>query len=89
MYFLKYILVLSCILKLNEALKKCSEKHEVLSACFIGEKIYANPVPARLETWIYLNEIIKIDGDENSFSVHVELTTYWTDPRIGLSSGKE
>ena len=89
MYFLKYILVLFCILKLNEALEKCSEKNEILSACFIGEEIYANPVPARLETWIYLNEIIKIDGDENSFSVHVELTTYWTDPRIGLSNGKE
>ena len=89
MCFLKCILILFCILKLNEALKKCSEKHEVLSACFIGEKTYKNPVPARLETWLYLNEIIKIDGDENSFSISVELITYWTDPSLALSSGKE
>ena len=89
MYFLKHILVLSCILKLNEALRKCSEKFEVLSACYLGEDTYAKPLPARLETWLYLNEIIKIDGDGNSFSIHVELTTYWTDPRVALSSGKE
>ena len=70
-----------------QALKSCSEKHEYLSICLIGEKNYDAPVPARLETWLYLNEIIKIDGDENSFTIHVELITYWTDPRLTLSSG--
>ena len=89
MYISKYLLVLSCTLNLIQALKRCSEKHEVLSVCLIGEDIYAGPVPAQLETWLYLNEIIKIDGDENSFSIHVELLTSWTDPRLALSSGKE
>ena len=87
MYSLNYMLILFCTLKLNEALKSCSEKHEVLSICLIGEKNYAAPVPAHLETWLYLNEIIKIDGDENSFTIHVELITYWTDPRLTISSG--
>ena len=89
MYFLKYMLVLSSSLNLIQALKSCSEKHEVLSICWTGEDNYADPVPAQLETWLYLNEIIKIDGDENSFSIHVELLTSWTDPRLALSSGKE
>lgn len=89
MYILKHMLVLSCTLNLIQALKKCSEKHEVLSICLKGENNYADPVPAQLETWLYLNEIIKIDGDENSFSIHVELITYWTDPRLALSSEKE
>ena len=89
MYFLRYILVLSCILKINEALKNCSETHDMLSVCLIGDKNYEDPVPAHLETWLYLNEIIKINGNENSFSIHVELITYWKDPRLALSSGKE
>ena len=89
MHFLRCILVLSCILKLNEALKSCSETHDMLSVCLIGDKNYEDPVPAHLETWLYLNEIIKIDENENSFSIHVELITYWKDPRLALSSGKE
>ena len=62
MHFLRYILVLSFILKINEALKSCSETHDMLSVCLIGDKNYEDPVPAHLETWLYLNEIIKIDG---------------------------
>ena len=76
-------------LNLGEAtLRNCSEKHDQQDICMNGEEDYSYPLPVVLETWLYLNEIIKIDGNENSISMSVELITYWTDPQLGLSDDK-
>ena len=51
--------------------------------------LYHHPLPATIETELYLNEIVKIDGDQNSITISIELITYWNDPRIGLSNGND
>ena len=83
------ILLIICLLKYNLSLKSCTEKHEKVAVCFTNIEGYVEPIPADLETWLYLNEIIKIDGDQNAFEIHVELTTYWSDPGLALSDGSE
>jgi len=51
--------------------------------------LYQYPLPATIETELYLNEIVKIDGDQNSITISIELITYWNDARIGLSNGND
>ena len=71
-------------------LEKCSDvQNEVkIEICLIeGQDRYVEPTPAILDTTFYLNQIIKIDGKDNLISIHVNLITSWTDPRIDLSSG--
>ena len=89
MYYLKHFWILLSISNLGKALKSCSEHHKILSVCLISEENYEDPIPAYLETWLYLTEIIEINENENSFSISVELVTYWTDPRLALSNSKE
>ena len=73
-------------------LEKCSDvQNEVkIKICLIkGQDRYIEPIPAVLDTTFYLNQIIKIDGKDNFISIHVNLITSWTDPRISLSSDNE
>ena len=73
-------------------LEKCSDvQNEVkIEICLIeGHDRYVEPTPAVLDTTFYLNQIIKVDGKDDSISIHVNLVTSWTDPRIALSSDNE
>ena len=85
------VLIAICLFGFIEGgLEKCSDvQNEVkIEICLIeGQDRYVEPTPAVLDTTFYLNQIIKIDGKDNFISIHVNLVTSWTDPRIALSSG--
>ena len=83
-------LIAICLFDFIEGgLEKCSDvQNEVkIEICLIGQDRYIEPIPAVLDTTFYLNQIIKVDGKDDSISIHVNLVTSWTDPRIDLSSG--
>ena len=83
-----YILVIvTYFIKSNYAkLRACSDENiEYLELCHKGEK-YVHPIPAVLTTMLHLNQIIKIDGNENSITVHMEFISSWKDPGISLSN---
>ena len=89
MYLFLSLFIIFCNFKQNVGIKNCSEPHKKLSICVKSIKNYDDPVPANLKTVLYLNEIIKIDGNENLFSISVELTTIWSDPNLFPSNGEE
>ena len=82
------VLIITCFLKLSSAdLRRCLDKKDKkIELCFNGED-YVHPLPAVVESILYLNKIIKIDGDGNSISIHMELITFWRDPGLSLSNG--
>ena len=82
------LVIALCFFNFTSAeLKRCLDKNDKkLELCFNGED-YVHPIPAVLDTYLYLNKIINIDGDGNSISIHMELITYWSDPGLSLSNG--
>ena len=88
LYTLLVLNIICLFFKLSSAdLRRCLDKNDnKIELCFNGED-YVHPLPAVLDTWLYLNKIIKIDGDGNSISIHMELITFWRDPGLSLSNG--
>ena len=92
MHIKKWLLVILCLFKLNlsKFLMSCSDpRNEENSICFTDETGYSGPSPVSLDVAIFLKDIISIDQDRNSISVHMDLMTSWTDLGLGLSEGPE
>jgi hypothetical protein len=60
-----------------------------LDICVIGNQSYISPLPTVLETTLYLIEIVKIDENENSISIFVELSTSWKDKKLASTVSSE
>ena len=67
-------------------MKSCSEKHDKLEVCIIGEEAYTIPFPVIVNSDLYLVEIIDIDEGKHSVSIQVDLWTYWKDPSLASSN---
>ena len=81
----KYLLLMHyCLFKLTGAnLKRCSEEHDERAICLKEGNLDLFPV--KLNTYVYLKEIIEIDENKNSIRVGVKLWAEWKDPRLSLS----
>ena len=92
MQFVKSLVVIFCILRLNlAAIKSCIEEHKKDKICFKSidgiNTTYLAPYPLVLNTTMILKEIIEINEKESSITVRVILVAKWKDPGIGLSNG--
>ena len=87
--FIFYVIVS----KVNCAFSKldsCSMTDDIkVDICVIGNQSYIPPLPTVLETTLYLIEIVKIDGNENSISIFVELSTSWKDNKLASTVSSE
>ena len=71
-------------------LDSCSKTNSIkLDICVVGNQSYIPPLPTVLETTLYLIEIVKIDGNENSISIFVELSTFWKDNKLASTVSSE
>ena len=83
----RFLIVTVCLLDdVVFCLQNCLVEKDQQRVCFRG-KSYNNPFPVVLETTLYLQEIVKIDEEENSICIQVDLFTTWTDPDIDASNG--
>ena len=83
----KFLTVTFCLFNnLVFCLKSCLTEKDQQRVCFNGTS-YNNPFPVVLETTLYLQEIVKIDEEENSICIQVDLFTTWTDPDLDSSNG--
>ena len=89
MYILKSLLVISCLFDISFAdLRNCSLPHTKPSICFKNETGYLDPFPTALNVRVYFKDIIEIDEQRNSISIHMALWTFWSDPSLALSNGE-
>ena len=83
----KFLIVTFCLFdNLVFCLKSCLAEKDQQRVCFNGTS-YDNPFPVVLETTLYLQEIVKIDEDQSSITLHVELQSEWTD--LGLATSNK
>ena len=78
MQFVKSLVVIFCILRLNlAAIKSCIEEHKKNRLCFKSMEgnnvMYVDPYPLALNTTVILREIIDINEKESSITVPVFL----------------
>ena len=69
--------------------KSCSQDHDQISMCFLGEGGYVDPNHlnnVELDTILYVKEIIDIDGNQNDIRLQLELWSYWTDPGLAMTN---
>ena len=77
MEIIKIILVLASLFELNWAqLRSCNEE-KGFKICYKGENGYSEPFPAKLNTTLYLEQIVGIDEDEKSISVQMGFIGNW------------
>ena len=83
------LMVIICFSKPTWAnLKNCSDHYQGKSElCLRGNGEYHPPFPVTVYIDIYLREIVDIDQNKKSITARLGLTTYWTDPRLGLTNG--
>ena len=75
---LKIILVLATIFELNWAqLKSCNEETGRPKICSKGQEGYSQPFPVKLNTTMYLDQIVGIDEDEKSISIQMTFISTW------------
>ena len=93
LYLLKNLLFIFYVSEVNCAfsnLDSCSKTNSIkLDICVVGNQSYIPPLPTVLETTLYLIEIVKIDGNENSISIFVELSTSWKDNKLASTVSSE
>ena len=78
MQIIKIILVLATIFDLNLAqLKPCDEEKGKAKICSKGENGYSEPFPSKLNTTLYLDQIVGIDEDEKSISIQMTFISTW------------
>ena len=75
---LKIILVLATIFELNWAkLLSCDEEKDQFKICSKGLTGFSEPFPVKLNTTLYLEQIVGIDEDEKSVSVQMIFISDW------------
>ena len=78
MNVLKIILVLGTIFELNWAqLKSCDEEEGNSKICSKGQDGYSEPFPLKLNTTLFINQIVGIDEDEKSISIQMTFISNW------------
>ena len=83
------ILFVSLVRSDIKELDSCDMSKNVnVDICTVGNVSYIPPLPVLLDTRLYLIEIVKIDGNENSISIFVELSTFWKDSKIVSGSSE-
>ena len=84
MSVLKRILVLATIFELNWAqLKSCNEETEKPKICSKG---YSQPFPVKLNTTLYVEQVVGIDEDEMSISIQMIFISNWKDSGLDRSN---
>ena len=90
---LNHLLFIFYVSRVNCAFSKldsCSMTDDIkVDICVIDNQSYIPPLPTVLETTLYLIEIVKIDGNENSISIFVELSTSWKDNKLASTVSSE
>ena len=67
-------------------LKHCSDaENDDSEICVGGNGKYYPPFPVTVYIDINLREIVDIDQNKKSITARLGLTTYWIDPRLGLT----
>jgi hypothetical protein len=80
------IVILSCSKPIWGNLKKCSDPYQGKpKLCLRGNGEYSSPFPVNVNIGINLREIVDIDKNKKSITARLGLSTYWTDPRLGLT----
>ena len=78
MQIIKITLVLATMFELNLAqLKPCDEEKGKAKICSKGENGYSEPFPSKLNTTLYLDQIVGIDEDEKSISIQMIFISDW------------
>ena len=70
-----------------ESLESCLIEDKQPAICFKDQESYSTAFPIALDTVLYLQEIVKIDEDQSSITLHVELQSEWTD--LGLATSNK
>ena len=90
---LNHLLFIFYVSEVNCAFSKldsCSMTEDIkVDICVIGNQPYTPPILTVLETTLYLIEIVKIDENENSISIFVELSTSWKDNKLASTVSSE
>ena len=91
MPILATIFVLSVLFKLSWAdMKRCSEENDKVELCLLGEGAqYVDPNnlhTVKMDTILYIKDIIEIDTTKNDIRVQLDLWSYWTDPGLALTN---
>ena len=90
MQIIKITLVLATMFELNLAqLKPCDEEKGKAKICSKGENGYSEPFPSKLNTTLYLDQIVGIDEDEKSISIQMTFISNWNVSGLDRSSGTE
>ena len=82
------LIIMICWFKTTSAkIQNCSD-HDVgkPKVCLRGNGEYTPPFPVTVSIDINLREIVDVDVDKKSITTRLGLTTYWTDPRLGLTN---
>ena len=80
------IVTLSCSKPIWGNLKNCSDPYQGKpKLCLKGNEEYSPPFPVDVNIGINLREIVDIDKNKKSITARLGLSTYWTDPRLGLT----
>ena len=75
---LKIVLVLATIFELNWAqLQSCDKEKDPHKICSKGPNGFSEPFPVKLNTTLYLEQIVGIDEDEKSISVQMGFIGNW------------
>ena len=89
MYIFELFLVISHLFENSFAdLRNCSKSHTKPAICFKNKTGYSKPFPTVLDVELFVKDIIEIDEQRNSISIHMALWTFWSDPSLALSNGE-
>ena len=89
MYICTLFLVISHLFEISFAdLRNCSKPQSKPAICFKNETGYSKPFPTVLDVGLFVKDIIEIDEQRNSISIHMALWTFWSDPSLALSNGE-
>ena len=81
-----YVLIFTDIAN-AKSLESCLIEDKQPAICFKDQESYSTAFPIALDTVLYLQQIVKIDEDQSSITLQVELQSDWTD--LGLDSSNK
>ena len=83
----KFLVILTCLIKLNYAdLKSCLRETEAPRICHKHNESYLTPFPLNLTTKIELKQIVDIDENEKSITIQMNMLSLWKDSGIARSN---
>ena len=90
MEVIKIMLVFALLFELNWAqLQSCNEEKDQPKICSKGQIGFSEPFPVKLNTTLYLEQIVGIDEDEKSISIQMSFISNWKDSRLDRSNTTE